>query len=103
LAVLKKYNLEIYKDYKVKELSLGTKRKTALICSSLVDWQLLVMDEPISGIDVDGKAELANMIEAIDINNRILIIITHDFDFLDKVSYHKLIIRDGQLHEDSCS
>ncbi|MDR1794441.1 MAG: ATP-binding cassette domain-containing protein, partial [Erysipelotrichaceae bacterium] len=39
LAVLKKYNLEIYKDYKVKELSLGTKRKTALICSSLVDWQ----------------------------------------------------------------
>jgi energy-coupling factor transport system ATP-binding protein len=101
LAVLKKYNLEIYKDYKVKELSLGTKRKTALICSSLVDWQLLVMDEPISGIDVDGKAELANMIEAIDINNRILIIITHDFDFLDKVSYRKLIIRDGRLHEDS--
>ena len=48
---LKEFNIEEYKDRKIKELSKGNQQKVQFITSIINDPKLLILDEPFSGLD----------------------------------------------------
>ncbi len=73
----KAYSLTQYMDVYVRELSLGTKKKAALLCTLLTSPQVLVLDEPTGGLDEKAKEELINILKKLQ-NEMMIITVTHD-------------------------
>ncbi len=91
------YDLDIYKEKMVNELSLGMKKKVALICTLIVNPDILILDEPTVGIDNNSKAELITILNTNKNSNLITIITSHDLDFIEKINAHRVHLANGVL------
>lgn len=80
--MLQRYSL--YEDRKklVKQLSLGMKKKVALICAMAAQPTILVLDEPTGGLDIHAHEELSKMLEEYISSDRIILFTSHDAEFL---------------------
>lgn len=80
---LSRFKLTEYRDTKVRELSLGTKKKVSLLCASIIEPDILILDEPSSGLDKYAKKELLKIIETFKKDGLLLIIVSHDSEFIN--------------------
>ncbi len=69
-----------------QSLSGGEKQKVSVIRGLLKNSDLLVLDEPVSAIDVDGVKCLKTKLKSIK-ENKIIILISHNEDLLDIVDH----------------
>ncbi len=83
--LLAHYRLDNETNKLIKDLSLGMKKKVALICALAVEPTVLILDEPTGGLDADAQAELSNMLGQFISPERIVICTSHDSDFLDSL------------------
>lgn len=67
---------------KIRELSGGQKRRVAILRAMLADADIVFMDEPFTGIDVETKRKVVSYIEEKKAN-KTLIIVTHSKDEID--------------------
>lgn len=63
----------------VRELSGGMKRRTAIVRAMMADSELILMDEPLTGLDYDSKRKSIAYIKESQ-KERTLCIITHDIE-----------------------
>ncbi|MFV0380482.1 MAG: ATP-binding cassette domain-containing protein [Anaerorhabdus sp.] len=61
-AFLKEYGLEKYYNFRTKKLSGGTKRRLQIALTFLPRQNLVILDEPVSGLDTNSRDEIWNMI-----------------------------------------
>lgn len=80
------------------ELSQGQKRRLALATLTSTDrWPLLILDEPLAGLDARGAAMMARHIEALRQKGHAIAIITHDMDFALAHCPRSLILGEGGI------
>lgn len=96
---LMKYDLDKKKNELIKNLSLGMKKKVALICTFIVDADAYILDEPSGGIDVESKEEIINMINEISMKDNIIICISHDEKIINAVDAKQIKIEKGSLYD----
>lgn len=83
------------------ELSQGQKRKLALASLTLSDrWPLLVLDEPMAGLDAHGAALLTQEIVALREKGRTIALITHDMDLALKLCPRSIVVEEGGILAD---
>ncbi|WP_457093117.1 ABC transporter ATP-binding protein [Microvirga sp. P5_D2] len=83
------------------ELSQGQKRRLALATLTASDrWPLLVLDEPIAGLDAHGVAMLTNEILALHDSGRAVAVITHDMDLALRLCPRSVIVGEGGILAD---
>lgn len=83
---------------KAKHLSLGMKQRLGIAIALLGNPQLLVLDEPINGLDPEGILELRQVIARLNQEAGITILISsHILGELSKIATHYGIIKDGKL------
>ena len=63
-------------------LSGGQKQRLAVATAILSGKYLLVFDEPTSGLDYHRMLEVSDMIKRLKTEKKIIIIVSHDFEFL---------------------
>lgn len=67
----------------VKELSGGMKRRVAILRALLSDFDILLLDEPLKGLDAENKQKVVQFMKSV-INKkdkeRIVIMVTHDIE-----------------------
>lgn len=96
--VIYKLGLEPHKKKKAKHLSLGNKQRLGLAKAMIHDPEILILDEPINGLDPAGVAEIRNMLYNLANNFGITVFISsHLLEELSKVSTRIGIIHSGQL------
>ena len=79
-------------------LSQGQKRRLALASLTATDhWPLLVLDEPLAGLDANGAAEVERDIERLRGEGRAVALITHDMDFALKVCPRAIVVGEGGI------
>ncbi|XP_072168499.1 cholesterol transporter ABCA5-like [Diadema setosum] len=84
-------------DKKAKELSGGTKRKLCFALSMLGEPQIVLLDEPSTGMDPGSKRFLWNTITSSFINRKGAILTTHSMEEADAVCSRVGIMISGQL------
>lgn len=82
--MLHRFDLEV--DTDPTKASGGEKKRAALALALALEPDLLLLDEPTNHLDIRAIATLEELVNAQCRNQRSLIVITHDRQFLDNVS-----------------
>ncbi len=84
IFLLKKFKLENAKNKKIVELSGGMKKRSDIIISLLHDPDILILDEPFSGLDFALTHFLWDQIKYISKQGKIIIISSHFLNALQE-------------------
>ncbi|MBR1853087.1 MAG: ATP-binding cassette domain-containing protein [Lachnospiraceae bacterium] len=96
--VLKTVRMEGAASNKFKNCSLGMKQRIGITFALLGHPRLLVLDEPINGLDADGMRIMREILTDITKNGQCTVLISsHILGELEKIATHYGIIRKGRL------
>lgn len=74
-----------FKDRHPLSLSGGQKQRLAVAVSLLCDKEIIVFDEPTSGLDLKSMKEVSALTKLLTEQGKIVIVITHDYEFVASV------------------
>lgn len=97
LDALKKVNLFDDKDKKYSKYSLGMKQKLGIAQVIMEDPNVIILDEPFNGIDVESTEKIINIIKDLKRKNKLIIITTHDKDELNMLSDETIYFNNGHI------
>ncbi len=80
-----------------KEMSLGMKRKTAIICAFMSDPDIIIMDEPSSGLDPEMQERFVQLVEIEKKRKKTILLSSHIFQEVDSCCDRIAVIKDGKI------
>lgn len=96
--VLKIVRMDDSANIKFKSCSLGMKQRVGIAMALLGDPALLILDEPINGLDADGMRIMREVLVDVAKNDgRTVLISSHILGELEKIATHYGIIRQGKM------
>ena len=98
IKVLKTVRMEGAAGNKYKNCSLGMKQRVGIAMALLGNPTLLVLDEPLNGLDADGMRIMREVfLDVIKDGTRSIVVSSHLLGELQKVATHYGIIRHGKM------
>lgn len=97
LMWLEEFNILEYINKKIKDLSKGNRQKIQFIISVLHNPELLILDEPFSGLDPVSTAELKNAILKFKDQNKTIIFSSHIMEQVESMCEEFLMIDKGNV------
>jgi len=79
--------------------SRGLKQKAALAIGFVRPFELLLVDEPFVGLDVEGRAALLGLFDEAAAEGATLLVATHELSFVDRVD-RVITLEDGRVRGD---
>lgn len=95
--VLTLLSLSDMKDRHPLSLSGGQKQRLAVAVSMLCGKEILIFDEPTSGLDIKSMKKVGRLIKRLADDKKIIIVITHDIEFIKMICSRILILSDGKI------
>ncbi len=97
--ILKMVGLSDAKNLKVKRFSLGMKQRLAIGLCLVKNPELLLLDEPVNGLDPYGIQEVRELLLQLNKEHGITIFISsHLLSEIEKMCSHICIINKGKIH-----
>lgn len=96
-AVLERVGMSDRADRPLRGYSKGMRQRVKLAQALLHDPELLVLDEPLSGIDPVGRQELLELFQALAAQGKCLLISSHELEALEKLTNHVAIMARGRV------
>jgi len=87
-----------FSDFKIKNLSLGNKRRASIAHALLANPEIILLDEPFNGLDAGGVDEVLALIK--DLNQQqgtSFLLSSHQLPYLEEICSHIAILHDGQI------
>lgn len=97
IRILKTVRMEGAAGNKYKNCSLGMKQRIGIAMALLGSPKLLVLDEPINGLDADGMRIMREILTDIAKSGATVLISSHILGELEKIATHYGIIRNGKM------
>ncbi|MUV38889.1 Energy-coupling factor transporter ATP-binding protein EcfA1 [Lentibacillus sp. JNUCC-1] len=99
--LLDQFNLKDKEHELVNRLSRGMQQKLAIAVAMLADSEVILLDEPTLGLDVETGYEVRELLHDIAENhNRTIIISTHDMAVVQALCERTVIINGGKIVTD---
>ncbi len=96
-SLLELVELEVKNTAMVNSLSRGMKQRLSLARALVHDPQLLILDEPASGLDPRARIELRHLIENLNAMGKTILVSSHILTELQEVCTHVGIMEAGRL------
>ena len=91
------FGLAQYMDKPFAKLSLGMKKKTAMIAAFIGRPKLIILDEPTNGVDTSGILTLKRYMKAAKEESSIIVISSHILDFVGSIADSNVFLKDGRI------
>jgi ABC-2 type transport system ATP-binding protein len=97
LAMLTKVGIAYAADRPVRRLSKGMLQRTGLAAALVSDPELLILDEPMSGLDPVGRKEVRDIILEERASGRTIFFSTHILNDVEAMCDRVTILREGKV------
>ena len=94
---LERFGLGDQGDRKIEELSKGNQQKIQFILSLLHDPELIIMDEPFTGLDPLNQLLLKEIIQEKQDEGKTIIFSTHQMEQVERLCNNICLINQGQI------
>lgn len=92
------FGLEGFLNKKLGNLSGGTKQKVNLVLTFMFDSDLIILDEPTTGLDPIALIHLKNLIAQEKKKGKTILITTHIMSFVDEMADEIVFLLDGKIY-----
>jgi ABC-2 type transport system ATP-binding protein len=96
-SVLERVGMADRADRKLRGYSKGMRQRVKLAQALLNDPELLVLDEPLSGIDPIGRQEMLELFRGLAGEGKCLLVSSHELEELEKLTDHVAILTRGRI------
>ena len=98
--LLHEFKLKQKENELVSNLSRGMQQKLALAVALLADSDVILLDEPTLGLDIETGYEVRQLLKKISEAGKTIIISTHDMPVVQDLCERTVIINDGKVIAD---
>ena len=98
--LLRRFELEPHRMKKFQELSGGLKRRVLLARALIHDPQLLILDEPTAGVDVELRRELWRYFRELNDEGKTILLTSHYLEEVEELCSRVAIIAKGKIVAD---
>lgn len=95
-ALLEAFELRGKRDVVVRDLSRGMRQKLGISCAYLTDPDVLLFDEPLTGLDPLGIRKLKQSIRLRAATGRAIIVSSHLLAMVEDICTHVLVLQQGE-------
>ena len=96
---LEYFELANYRNTFPLHLSQGEKQRLAIAAMLANEPEFLILDEPTVGLDAYRKKNLEDYLKKVAALGRGMIIVSHDTDFVHRMTQRKIVLAKGKLLE----
>ena len=97
--IIQQTGLTTEQNKKIKELSKGFKQRVGLAAALIHNPEVLILDEPTTGLDPNQLVEIRNLIKEVG-KDKTVLLSTHIMQEVDKMCNRVIIINKGKIVED---
>ncbi|WP_438838678.1 ABC transporter ATP-binding protein [Streptococcus pluranimalium] len=100
-SYLKQFGLNVSSGDKISRFSLGMKQRLNIALACLHNPEILILDEPFNGLDREGIILLQQLLKDFKKQGKLIIISSHSFAELEKITDHLIVIQQGEVLADT--
>jgi energy-coupling factor transport system ATP-binding protein len=97
---MERFKIEKYADFPPAILGFGMRRKVSLAAIYAMRPQVMILDEPTTGLDRKSAMELMEVITNLNRLGHTIILITHDMRVIAEFTGRSVVLRDGTIVAD---
>lgn len=88
------------RDVAISSYSKGMRQKVLLIAALLHNPDLILLDEPFSGLDVGSALVLRSLIQELASRGKVILFSSHELETVQKICSHVVILHRGKIVAD---
>ncbi|MDT0554242.1 ABC transporter ATP-binding protein [Urechidicola vernalis] len=92
------FGLTPFIDKKLGNLSGGTKQKVNIVLTFMFDSDIIILDEPTTGLDPIALIHLKKIIQQEKAKGKTILITTHIMSFVDEIADEIVFLLDGNIY-----
>lgn len=92
------FGLNSFLNKKLGHLSGGTKQKVNLVLTFMFDSELIILDEPTTGLDPISLIHLKELLQKEKEKGKTILITTHIMSFVDEIADEIVFLLDGKIY-----
>jgi ABC-2 type transport system ATP-binding protein len=96
-SLLELFSLWPHRYVALGSYSKGMRQRILLIAALMDNPDLLILDEPLSGLDVTSALIIKNLIQALSARGKSIFYCSHILEVVEKVCTHLIVLRKGQV------
>jgi ABC-2 type transport system ATP-binding protein len=96
-SLLELFSLHQARHSQLSSYSKGMKQKILISAAILHNPDLLIFDEPLSGLDVTSALVFKHLVKALAAEGKIILYSSHVLEVVEKVCTHVMILRKGRV------
>jgi ABC-2 type transport system ATP-binding protein len=96
-SLLKLFSLWPHRHVTLGSYSKGMRQKVLLIAAIMDNPDVLILDEPLSGLDVTSVLIVKSLIQALSGQGRCVFYCSHILEVVEKVCSHLIVLRKGNV------
>ena len=94
---LERFLIPEYKNKKIEELSKGNQQKIQFIASVLHDPELLIIDEPLSGLDPLNQELFKDIVKELRLQGKTILFCTHQLGIAEQLCDSVIMLNKGKI------
>lgn len=95
--LFKKLNIEEYKNVRLDTLSKGNQQKVQLIATLICNPDIIILDEPFSGLDPVNASLLKEIVKDLIADNKLVLFSSHQMNYIEEFCDDIIILSGGQI------
>lgn len=95
--IIEKLKLTKYRNTKASALSLGNQQRLGLARALIHEPRLLILDEPINGLDPEGIVEVRELLKELAAGGATIFLSSHILGEISRLAHRIAIIHEGRL------